>query len=61
MVAAPRLSCSRHVDQLQNQRSNPCLLHLQADSSALSHQESPQLFPFEVECYLDFTDWEGSC
>ena len=55
----PRLSSSRHVDQLQNQGSKSCPLQQQADSSPLSHQGSPPLFPFEVACYLDFTDWEG--
>ena len=31
----------RHVRSSQTERSNPCLLHWQADSLLLSHQESP--------------------
>ena len=56
IVAAPRLwstgsiivtyglSCSMACDIFLDQRLNPCLLHWQADSSPLSHQESPRIY-----------------
>ena len=38
------LAAPRHVGSSQNQGSNPCPLHRQADSQPLHHQGSPQLF-----------------
>ena len=40
------LSCSVAYGIFQDQRSNPCLLHWQADSLPLSHQGSPELHSF---------------
>ena len=42
MVVVPGLSCSAGHRIFLDQGSNPCLLHWQADSLALSHQGRPQ-------------------
>ena len=39
-VVTHRLRCSAACGSLLDQRSNPCLLHWQADSLPLSHQGS---------------------
>ena len=41
VVVAHRLSCSVACGIFPDQGSNPCLLHWQADSQPLCHQESP--------------------
>ena len=54
------LSCSMACGIFPDQGSNPCLLHWQADSLPLSHQESPfSLFVF-VCMSLHFCVWAFS-
>ena len=43
-----------HDPGIEDQGSNLCLLHWQVDSSPLSHQESPDVFYYRVEQFLDF-------
>ena len=43
-AGAHELSCSVACEAFLDQGSNPCLLHWQADSLPLSHQESLRLF-----------------
>ena len=46
IVVAPGLSCSKACGIFVDQGWNPSLLHWQADSLPLSHQESPNVDHF---------------
>ena len=48
VVGAHRLSCSAACGIFQDQGSNPYLLHWQADSLPLNHQESPSNYFFKL-------------
>ena len=47
VIVAHRLSCSVACGILPDQGSNPCSLHLQADSQPLRHQGSPHFYFFD--------------
>ena len=51
VVVMHGLSCSAAYRVLPDQGSNPCLLHWQADSLPLSHQENPMHLFLNKQAY----------